>query len=189
MKIAIDLYDVIRDFTDNFIKVYLTDYNREYDTDNLEIWTNDMSSVLPFKTDRAYEKFLYEDFAYDLFGKVDNCNSKVQPDLKNWLKNVGNEVMLVSTMEYGLSVPYTYFYISKLGCPIREVYMPVDSLDIWNKCDLLVTANPKLLDNKPIDKKSVKIKKEYNEDSASDYSFSNINEFFNFYNENENLFE
>ena len=189
MKIAIDLNDVIRDYTDNFIRVYLTNYNREYDTDNLELWTNDMSSVLPFKTDRVYEKFVYEDFVYDLYGKVDNCNNKIQPELKEWLKNTNNEVMFVSTREYGLSVPYTYFYVSKLGCPIREIYMPVDSLDIWDKCDLLITANPMLIENKPEDKKVIRIVKEYNKECKADYSFPTINEFFMFYNENENLFE
>jgi hypothetical protein len=33
MKIAIDLNDVIRDYSDNFLRVYVTNYNREYDTD------------------------------------------------------------------------------------------------------------------------------------------------------------
>ena len=53
MKIAIDLNDVIRDYTDNFIKTYLLNYNREYNTEELSLWTNDMESVLTFKTQRA----------------------------------------------------------------------------------------------------------------------------------------
>ena len=64
MKIAIDLNDVIRDYSNNFISTYLNYFNSEFDTTDFEMWTNDMQSLLVFKTERAYQKFVYEDYPY-----------------------------------------------------------------------------------------------------------------------------
>ena len=75
-RIAIDLNDVIRDYTDNFIKNYLLNYNREFDTSDFSIWTNDMETLLPFKTRHAYENFVYEDYSYELYGKCDTNRFK-----------------------------------------------------------------------------------------------------------------
>ena len=59
MKIAIDLNDVVRDFTYNFLMYYVKGYNHQYDPDDFNESTNDMELALPFKTTRAYEKFVY----------------------------------------------------------------------------------------------------------------------------------
>ena len=190
MKIAIDLNDVVRDYTDNFIKTYLLNYNREYNTEELSIWTNDMESVLPFKTQRAYQKFVYEDFSYELFGKCDTVTKNLPIEINEWLHKLNDEneeieVMFVSPMEFGPTICYTYFFLSKINCNIREVYLPIDSTTIWNRCDVLITANPNLLKNCPEDKKVIKIEKEYNKDIDSEYCFKNLSSLM--YDENNIL--
>ena len=181
MKIAIDLNDVIRDYTNNFIKEYLLNYNREYNTEELSIWTNDMESVLPFKTQRAYQKFVYEDYAYELYGKCDTCGRKLTMELNEWLLNLHDldideniDAMIVSPMEFGPTIAYTYFFLSKLNCNLREVYLPVDSTTIWDKCDILITANPNLIKNCPEGKTVVKIDFEYNKDIDTKYHFRDL---------------
>ena len=69
------------------------------------------------------------------------------------------------------------FPSSKIGTKIREVYFPTDSITIWDKCDILFTANPDLLESKPEGKISVKIKTEYNKDVQADYSFKDLSTF------------
>lgn len=184
MTIAIDLNDVIRDYSNNFLKTYLLNYNREFDTSDFSFWTNEMKDLLVFKTDRAYERFVYEDYAYELFGKNDTCSRNTQVDLKKFVETVTdlddtNNIIFVSTMEIGPSIGYTYFFLSKLGCDIREVYLPKNSFTIWDKCDILITANPKLLNNKPENKKAVKIVFEYNNDCKSDFTFNSFSELVN----------
>ena len=66
-----------------------------------------------------------------------------------------------------------------MGTKIREIYLPTDSLTIWDKCDVLITANPKLLDNKPEGKVSIKIITEYNKENESNLSFYSLNDFLN----------
>ena len=185
MKIAIDLNDVIRDYSNNFLSMYLNYYNHDFDTTDFEMWTNDMQTLLEFKTDRAYQKFVYEDYPFELFCKCGTCTKKLPVELKEWvasLKDVDTEepieVMFVSPMEYGVSISYTYAFIGNLGCSVREVYLPMDSRTIWDKCDVLVTANPIFLNNKPQNKKVVKIKTEYNTECESDYEFKKTSDFF-----------
>ena len=81
MKIAIDLNDVIRDYTMNFAKNYCKEYNKGFDLTDVEFWTNDLSAVLPFKTDRAYEKFTYEDFVYEIFYKAPTMSTNLSVEL------------------------------------------------------------------------------------------------------------
>lgn len=185
MKIAIDLNDVVRDYTYNFLLQYVKGYNHQYDPDNFNETTNDMELALPFKTTRAYEKFVYADYPFELFGKCPTCTKKLPEQLNEWteqtIKDIDSDepidVMFVSSMEYGASIGYTYFFLSKLGTKVRETYFPKDSNTIWDRCDILITANPSLLKNKPEGKTSIKIAKDYNSDIEADYTYETLSLF------------
>lgn len=197
MKIAIDLNDVVRDFTYNFLMYYVKGYNHQYDPDNFNESTNDMELALPFKTTRAYEKFVYEDYPFELFGKCPTCTKKLTEQLNEWteqtLKDVDTDkpidVMFVSTMEYGASIGNTYFFLSKLGTKIRETYFPTDSSTIWDRCDVLITANPSLLNEKPEGKTAIRIEKEYNKECPCDYHYETLSLFLTDENIMEKLLE
>lgn len=182
MKIAIDINDVIRDFSNNFVRYYIEGYDHEYDLSDFEFWSNDMQAVFPFKSQQSYFNFVYNDFAFELYGKCGTCTKNLAAELNDWTEKAIKdldvdediEVMFVSPMEYGLSIGNTYFFLSKLGTKVREVYLPTDSSTIWDKCDVLITANPKLLDSKPEGKVSVKIKADYNKENDADYTFKDM---------------
>lgn len=185
MKIAIDLNDVLRDYTANFGEYFKKGYDKDINLDEIEITTNDLSEVFPFKSRYDYEHFVYEDFAWELFAKCPSCERGLGAAFSNWVtKTITNidveepiDIIIVSTMEYGITIPATYWFISKLGCRAREIYLPTDSSTIWDKCDVLITANPKLLLEKPEGKKSVKIKTDYNADCEADFEYNNMLEF------------
>lgn len=185
MKIAVDLNDVLRDFTSNFGNYFKKGYDENVDLDEIEITTNCLDEVFPFKSRYDYEHFVYEDYAWELFAKCPSCDSGLGAAFSNWVtKTITNidvdepiEVIIVSPMEYGITIPATYWFISKLGCRARETYLPVDSLTIWDKCDVLITANPKLLNSKPEGKKSVKIVADYNTECDADFTYNNMLEF------------
>ena len=58
MKIAIDLNDVVRDFSNNFLRYYIERYNHEFDLDEFEFWTNRLNEVFPFNSENAYYNFM-----------------------------------------------------------------------------------------------------------------------------------
>lgn len=186
MRIAIDLNDVIRAFTKNFAKVYQKEYDREFNVDEMEITTNDMSKIFPFDSQQEYKRFVYEDYPYELFGKCETVNKYTSVYLNKWLeelKNIDTEeevtIIIVSPMEYGLTIQSTYFFLSKIGCRVREIYLPTDSLTIWDKCDVLITANPKLLENRPNNKVSIKITADYNKECDADETYDDVCDYFN----------
>lgn len=175
MKIAIDLNDVIRDFSNNFLKYYLDLYNHEFDLSEFEFFSKDLKLVLPFQNDDAYYRFTYEDNAFELFAKCPTCSSTTDVDLKKFISTAKEDydidVIFVSTKEYGLSMGSTYFFISKLNPSIREVFLPFDSAEIWDRCDVLITADPGLAESKPKGKTVILINSDYNKDIVSDYRF------------------
>ena len=185
MRIAIDLNDVVRDFTNNFVRYYIEGYDHKFDLSDFELWSNELSAVFPFKSQTSYHNFVYNDYAFELFGKCGVCTRNLEAELNDWtektLKDIDTEepidVLFVSPMEYGLSIGNTYFFLSKLGTKVRETYFPIDSVTIWDKCDVLITANPNLLESKPDGKISIKIKAEYNKDSVSDYTYKDLSTF------------
>ena len=185
MKIAIDLNDVVRDFSNNFVRYYIEGYDHKFDLTDFEFWNHDLSVVFPFKNRNSYHNFIYNDYSFELYGKCGVCTRHLETELNEWSEKTIKdmdieepiEIMFVSTKEYGLSIGNTYFFLSKLGTKIREVYMPTDSATIWDKCDVLITANPDLLECKPEGKISVKIKFDYNKDSKSDYVFKDFSTF------------
>lgn len=185
MIIGIDLNDVLRDFTMNFAKYYKQGYDHTFDYDEFELWTNNIQALFPFKTQGAYEKFVYEDYAYELFGACPACELQLSSAFNDWVTNIipnidietPIELVMVSPFEYGLSIASTYFFLSKIGCRVRKVIMPMDSSEIWNTCDVLITANPDLLATKPDKKISVKIDTDYNEKAKSDFSYSSMKKF------------
>jgi hypothetical protein len=185
MKIAIDLNDVLRAYTRNFAKVFKQEYDHTFDSETIEITTNNLEKVFPFENKTEYNRFVYQDYPFELFGKCDAMTKETPASLTLWtnrIKDIDTEepidVMIVSAMEYGLSIQSSYFFLSKLGCKVREVYFPTDSLTIWDKCDVLVTANPKLLENKPEGKISIKIVADYNSENVADETFTNVCDFF-----------
>lgn len=185
MVVAIDLNDVIRAYTRNFAEVYKKEYNRAFDESSLEITTNNLGKVFPFDSETEYRRFVYQDYPYELFGKCDTVDKMTSVCLNSWLESLKNyddeekiDVMIVSPMEYGLTIQSTYFFLSKIGCRVRECYFPTDSLTIWDKCDILVTANPKLIENKPEDKTVIKITADYNKELNGDDTYDNVCSFF-----------
>jgi hypothetical protein len=175
MKLAIDLNDVIRDYSRNFVKYFKKGINHAFDEEGVEFYTNDMSILLPFSSDEQYRRFVYEDYPFELYGKCPMVDKNLGRDLNEWLEfelpDEDIEVMFVSPMECDLTIQSTYSFLAKIGSRVREVYFPVDSATVWDKCDVLITANPRFFNTKPGGKKIVKINKDYNKECIADFEY------------------
>lgn len=181
MVVAIDINEVLRDFLNNFGKYYVKGYNHEFELDDVSFWTNDPEALFPFNSQRAYESFAYQDFAYELYGCSSPMHQMLPGELNKFMtKDVPEldvddlDFMVVSSRESGLSIPSTLFFISKFGLKVRNYYFPKDSLTIWDKCDILITADPQLLANKPEGKVAIKIEQEYNKESEADFTYPSM---------------
>lgn len=193
MTIAIDINDVIRDYTRQFIKYYQKVIDPDFEIEYDAVDDFDFMNIFPFKDMNGdndiveYYKFKYEDCAFELFGRADVMERRLPIDFNLWtqntLKNFEEEnipnVMIVSPFEMNLSIQSTLSFLSRIGVRVRDYYFPTDSQTIWDRCDILITANPKLIENKPEGKIAIKINAPYNKDVKSDYSFDSLCEVIN----------
>ena len=183
MKIAIDLNDVIRDYSRNFVKYFKKGINHSFKEDDVVFYTNNMEQLLPFSNSEEYRRFVYEDYAFELYSKCPPVERNLPRDLNEWIEftlyDEDIDVMFVSPMESDLTIQSTYAFLAKIGSRVREVYFPVDSSTVWDKCDVLITANPRFFDTKPENKTIIKINKDYNTDYQSDMTYDSLMEIIN----------
>lgn len=183
MRIAIDLNDVIRDYSRNFVKYFKKGINHSFNEDNVEFYTNEMQILLPFSNDEQYRRFVYEDYPFELFGKCPTVDRNLPRDLNDWvefkLPDEDIEVIFVSPMESDLTIQSSYSFLAKIGSRVREVYFPVDSSTVWDKCDVLITANPLFFNNKKEGKTIIKINKEYNKNYSSNMAYESLLDIIN----------
>lgn len=186
-KISIDINDVLRDYTRQFIKKFRDVINPSFHISYDEVTTNDFANLFPFESRGEYNNFVYDECALEIFGRAELMERNLGFRFSKWVENDVREacesvedvpdLRLVSPFEMHLTIPSTLSFLARIGSKVREVYFPMDSLTIWDGCDLLVTANPKLLDNKPQGKISAKINTPYNRDCEADFTFDTFREF------------
>lgn len=188
MKIAIDINDVVRDYTNQFIKCYQKIVDPSFEITQEEITDFDFFNVFPFldsngnKNKDLYYRFKYEDAAYDLFGRAETTEKRLSSEMTLWLQNTLRnfeydkipDILFVSPFEMNLSIQSTLSFLARIGTRVREIYFPTNSLTIWDKCDILITANPNLIENVPKGKIVFKIKTAYNCNTKTKYEYDNL---------------
>lgn len=153
----------------------LFEYKKISDVDSLNLFNH-----YAFKSNEELFSFLYEEYAMELFGhspSTEMTTFNILNDLYYELRD-NNELIVVSN-EIGKSKPSTLFFLSKFGCLIEKVlfFSEVTKNNMWNDVDVLLTANPDLLLEKPHDKIVVKYNTIYNKQIESDYEISSLSEF------------
>lgn len=191
-NISIDVNDVLRDYTRQFMKMYNKTINPNFVIEYDEIKDFDFFNVFPFgdkdfRDKQEYFDFLYEEVAYEIFGCAEVMERGLGPAFSTWverdMRNFDDEdtpnLRIVAPFETHLAIPSTMHFLSRIGCKVREYYFPIVSNTIWDGADILITANPQLIKNKPEGKIAIKINTPYNQDVDADYTFDTFIEMIN----------
>ncbi|MDE5888916.1 MAG: hypothetical protein K2H20_02735, partial [Bacilli bacterium] len=134
--------------------------------------------------EELYHRFKYEDYSYELFARADVMERTLPSDFNLWTQNTlrdfdedkNPDILIVSPFEMNLSIQSTLSFLSRIGMRVRNYYFPIDSHTIWDKCDILITANPNLIENKPENKICFKINAPYNTEVEGDYTYDTLTE-------------
>lgn len=180
--VAIDINDVIRDNIRQFIKYYKIDVDQFSEIEYDDMTSFNFDEVLLFESKEDYFAFKYNDFPYELFSRAELTTENVVRDLNNWVQNdLSNtdcdetpHLSLFSPLEDSLTIQATYSFLARVGVRSREMYFPVDSTTMWDRCDVMITANPNLIELKPEGKMVIKINTPYNKDIDCEYSFDSL---------------
>lgn len=169
MKIGIELNNIVRDINKQIIKYYKKDIDKSFDDKNVNYNVTNIIDVIDFKSKKAKFEYMYVDYPYEIFGCAPTMHRNLAVTINNWIAELNNkeddvyDIKLFSLKEEGLSIQSTYYFLSKIGCRIREIFFPKDGKDMWEKCDVIVTLNERIIDNKPEGKVVVLINKDDNE--------------------------
>lgn len=168
MKIGIELNNIVRDLNKQIIKYYKKDINQSFDDKNVNYNVTNIIDNIDFKSKKAKFEYMYVDYPYEIFGCATTTHRNLAVTINNWLISLGNkeddsyDVKLFSLKEEALSIQSTYYFLSKIGCRVREMFFPKDGIEMWNKCDVIITLNERIIDNKPKGKVVVLINKDDN---------------------------
>ena len=145
-----------------------------------EITTLNLNDHYTFKSSEELFNFMFEEYAMELFGHAPSTEMttfNMLNDLYFDLRD-DNELLVVSR-EIGKSKPSSLFFLSKFGCLLEKVvfFSDITTNDMWNQVDILLTADPMLLLDKPTNKIVVKFNTSYNKQISSEYEVSSLSEF------------
>lgn len=181
-RLAIDLNDVIRDYTGQFIKCFQKGIDPTFDVLPNEVDSFDFATFFPFSDKDEYASFRFEDYAFEIFARAEAMDKMLPAKFNMWTQNTLRnldadkvpEVLLVSPFEANMTIQATFSFLSKIATRVREIYFPMDSMTIWDRCDILITANPNLIANVPEGKTVIKINMPYNKEVEAEYSFDSL---------------
>lgn len=171
ITIAIELNDVVRNFNAQLLKYYTRDFDSSlYDEDIDPINEDVLEKYVKFGSKHDLRQFLYIDYPYELYGCAKTCDKRYIEHFTAWLEDIpnheGEEVRIIyySLDEGELSVQSTFFFLSKIGTRVRKVIFPTSLDELFSECDVVVTANNKVLKcDLPQGKRIVAIKRGFNE--------------------------
>lgn len=189
MTLAIDINDVIRDNMFQFRYIYQKYVDSSFEIDLNDIDTYNMMDHYPFGDENELNQFKYIDYAFELYGRAEACDKRLPYALNDYLEKTLKDldevpnVILFSPFEIGLTIQSTFSFLSARTIRAREIYFPIDSMTIYDRADVVITAQPSLIENCPEDKTVIKIVKPYNKEIETKYSFNSMMDVINDPNE------
>jgi hypothetical protein len=206
-KIGIEVNGVLRDTIEKFTQLYqkyLIDNNQNEfvgQTFKIDISGNteeivqpepfkyeilsdvtslDLKSHFSFQSQDELYSFLFEDYTMEVFGHAPSTELNTFNLLNEIYYDLRNDYdLIVLSDEIGKSKPATLFFLSKFGCLLENIIFYSESTKniIWDEIDILLTANPNLLLNIPVDKVLIKFNTKYNKHINSEYEINSLSEF------------
>ena len=139
----------------------------------------DLGSHFSFPSKDELYSFMYEEYTMELFGHAPSTEMLSFNLLNDIYYNLRDtyDLMIVSD-EIGRSKPSSLFFLSKFGCLVEKVffYSEITKNNMLNEVDILLTANPDLLLNKPDNKIIIKFITDYNKNIKSEYEISSLSD-------------
>lgn len=151
ITIAIELNHVVRNVNKQILKYYQKDINPELDIDDIDE-KDDVFKYATFDSSRDRNEFVYIDYPYEIFGCAKPMDKNLPAKINNWLVDLTNEedetyrVIYYSLNEEALTIQSSFFFLSKIGTRVREVLFPLDSKEIIDRADVVITSNGSIID-------------------------------------------
>lgn len=171
LTIGVELNHVVRNINKQLLKYYQKEFDPSMDIDELDDRVDVIEKYMKFKSKKEKNDFIYIDYPYEIFGCANTVEKKLAVKITNWLTDISNieeediRIVFYSLNEEALTIQSTFFFLSKIGTRVRKIFFPKNISEIWDECDVVITANPEVFEeNIPQGKKAILINREFNSD-------------------------
>jgi hypothetical protein len=178
VTIGIELNHVVRNINKQILKYYDKEFKKDLDIDEIDT-KDDVFKYATFESKKQKYNFFYIDYPYEIFGCSETMEKMLAVKITTWLEEIEDiedediRIIFYSLNEDALSIQSTYFFLSKIGARVRKVFFPKTIAEIWDECDVVITANKEVVEAEvPEGKKVILINRLFNE-GVKDKAFAN----------------
>lgn len=179
LTIGIELNHVIRNINKQIVKYYAKEFAPEVDPDDVDDKEDVLKTFAKFNSNYERNNFIYIDYPYEIFGCASTMEKKLAVKITNWLTDISNiedediRIIFYSMNEEAITIQSTFFFLSKIGTRVRKVIFPKTIEEVWEECDVVITARDEFFEKEiPDGKKVVLINRPFNKD-CRDKAFLN----------------
>jgi hypothetical protein len=170
ITIGVELNHVVRNINRQLLKYYQKEFDPSLDVDEIDDRVDVIGKYMKFRSKKEKSDFIYIDYPYEIFGCAGTSEKKLAVKITNWLVNVSNiedediRIVFYSLNEEAIAIQSTFFFLSKIGARVRKVFFPKNVKEVWDECDVVITANNQMFEEEiPENKKIILINREFNE--------------------------
>jgi hypothetical protein len=187
MEIFVNIDGVLRNTLQKFDYHY-KDYFLNTEPDSQEnfdygingvVTTENILDTYKFQSEDEYLKFLYFDFPIEIFGHAGLSYNHASTDFNTLVfENKDINFTLVGLNEKGKAKPSTLFFLSRNGviCDNIKFSTPENIDELWDKCDIWITDDKRVVDKCPENKKVIKFNTFYNNHFTNTIEISKLSE-------------
>lgn len=186
MRVGISIDEVFRDTLLKLIEVF----------DKYEVGDFNFDDVSEIKTKKYKDYFivnpenkvcdnlndmLYNKCSYEIFGASNFMEKDMFEPINEFLYDFccdQNNKVTIFSKEFSRSIPSTLYFLSKTSINIRDYKFYEYYNNVWEDYDVIITAEPEIIESAPKNKVVIKIEAPYNVDVESKYSYTSIVDLF-----------
>ena len=179
ITIGVELNHVVRNINKQIIKYYAKEYALDVDLDDIDDREDVLKTFAKFDSKYERNNFIFIDYPYEIFGCANTMEKKLAVKITNWLTDISNiedediRIIFYSMNEEAITIQSTFFFLSKIGTRVRKVVFPKSIEEVWEECDVVITARDEFFEKEiPEGKKVVLINRPFNKD-CKDKAFLN----------------
>ena len=179
ITIGVELNHVVRNINKQIVKYYAKEYALDVDLDDIDDREDVLKTFAKFDSKYDRNNFIFIDYPYEIFGCANTMEKKLAVKITNWLTDISNiedediRIIFYSMNEEAITIQSTFFFLSKIGTRVRKVIFPKSIEEVWEECDVVITARDEFFEKEiPEGKKVVLINRPFNKD-CKDKAFLN----------------
>ena len=179
ITIGVELNHVVRNINKQIIKYCAKEYAPDVDPDDIDDREDVLKTFAKFDSKYERNNFIFIDYPYEIFGCANTMEKKLAVKITNWLTDISNiedediRIIFYSMNEEAITIQSTFFFLSKIGTRVRKVIFPKSIEEVWEECDVVITARDEFFEKQiPEGKKVVLINRPFNKD-CKDKAFLN----------------